>query len=116
MRDAFAPARGLFKSTPENFAYPDPSLLEAVSSAGVAVASEAARQALEVYEVLGLLLGKAMYEGILVRARESESERERERLPIVCAHPRAFSLSPLTPLASRVLPPPSLPPARRRAR
>ena len=70
MRDAFAPARGLFKSTPENFAYPDPSLLEAVSGAGVAVAPEAARQALEVYEVLGLLLGKAMYEGILVRARE----------------------------------------------
>ena len=36
VRDAFAPARGLFKSTPENFAYPDPSLLEAVSGAGVA--------------------------------------------------------------------------------
>ena len=77
MRDAFAPARGLFKSTPENFAYPDPSLLEAVSGAGVAVAPEAARQALEVYEVLGLLLGKAMYEGILVRARERGREQER---------------------------------------
>ena len=76
VRDAFSPERGLFCETPDHFAYPDPTLLEAAvvatSTAGFsssAMSSSATKQALLVFELLGLLLGKALYDGILVAPR-----------------------------------------------
>lgn len=75
VRDAFNPERGLFCETPDHFAYPDPTLLEAAAVAtaasgiGSSATSSAMQQALLVFELLGLLLGKALYDGILVAPR-----------------------------------------------
>jgi hypothetical protein len=75
VRDAFSPERGLFCETPDHFAYPDPTLLEAAAIAtaasgiGASAPSSATQQALLVFELLGLLLGKALYDGILVAPR-----------------------------------------------
>lgn len=53
MKDGFRPERGLMTSTTEGQAYPHPSAFQMGNSA-------------DLLELLGLLYGKALYEGILL--------------------------------------------------
>lgn len=84
VKDAFLPDRGLFTSTADHFVYPDASSLAApglIAPAASGISVDAFGKAIYVYdsgsvsavlrwyEFLGQVLGKAVYEGILVEPR-----------------------------------------------
>lgn len=72
VRDAFSPSAGLFKSTEAHLMYPNPDPSPPVLGGGAgpwAGVHPRPPSSTELYEFLGRLLGKALYEGILVEPR-----------------------------------------------
>ncbi|KAJ2158057.1 ubiquitin-protein ligase (E3) [Coemansia sp. RSA 552] len=61
VREAFDPHRGLFRTTNQNHIYPDPDSMQVDSDVK-------RRVVLDKYKFLGAIIGKALYEGILVDA------------------------------------------------
>jgi hypothetical protein len=79
VREAFGPSAGLFKPIGNHLMYPNPDPMPPVLGAGarsadspwreVVLKQGAAPSPASLYEFLGMLLGKALYEGILVEPR-----------------------------------------------
>lgn len=71
-QEAFDPARNLFVVNSQNFLYPNPSVLDQVRSAGRHArfneeeVSIMVYETLKQYEFLGRIIGKCLYEGILI--------------------------------------------------